>query len=289
MKSKEWLFEAEQNVAKKKIDQQLDQLSDQEIDALLSMIDKSLDEGRFDYDPLADVPREPRLPKPQKQPQAPRPQPQQQKKQPQPQQKKSEVKAYVDDLANKQKETLKAVLQKEKEEREKTGEKVNKPAKSPSELKKWLQVLLVSAAIGIGGAAFLGTGSSDKDNKQTAQTSQAESGNKKIIGMMNKAPYTVKRQIKRTAYDEDSLKFRNWQSHLSPDGQGGGWILVTGEVNGKNKLGGYVGYRAFIASIDPNSGQVQKLYMDNDPKYILAMKLLQHKETVTIPIPYGPS
>lgn len=150
MKSKEWLFEAEQNVAKKKIDQQLDQLSDQEIDALLSVIDKSLNEGRFDYNPLAGPATKPQQSPPQQQkPKQPQPQPQ---KKPQPQKQtpkpKSEVKAYVDDLDEKEKEALKVVLQKEKEQRKETGEKVSAPPKSPSELKKWLGVLLVSMALG---------------------------------------------------------------------------------------------------------------------------------------------
>lgn len=173
MKSKEWLFEAEQNVAKKKIDQQLDQLSDQEIDALLSMIDKSLDEGRFDYDPLADVPREPRPPKPQKQPQAPRPQPQQQKKQPQPQQKKSEVKAYVDDLANKQKETLKAVLQKEKEQRAKTGEKVSAAPKPAGKLVKLMAGILLTAGI-VGGAVTYGPQAIDNVSNTVSSVFQVQ-------------------------------------------------------------------------------------------------------------------
>jgi len=183
MKSKEWLFEAEQNVAKKKIDQQLDQLSNQEIDALLSMIDKSLDEGRFDYNPLAgpapgqNKPQQTPQPQQSRQPQkqTPKPQPQQQKKQPEPQQKKSEVKSYVDDLDNKQKETLKAVLQKEKEEREKTGQKVPASPKPAGKLVKLMAGILLTAGL-VGGAVTYGPQAVDTAFNAVVSMFQAESG-----------------------------------------------------------------------------------------------------------------
>lgn len=172
MNSKEWLFEAEQNVAKKNIDQQLDQLSNQEIDALLSMIDKSLDEGRFDYNPLAGS--APGQSKPQtSKPQQPNPQPQQQKKQPQ--QKKSEVRTYVDDLDSKQKETLKAVLQKEKEEREKTGEKVQASPKPAGKLVKLMAGILLTAGL-VGGAVTYGPQAVDTAFNAVVSMFQAESG-----------------------------------------------------------------------------------------------------------------
>jgi hypothetical protein len=138
MKSTEFLIEAEQNVAKKKIDQQLDQLSDQEIDALLSMITTSLEEGRYTYDPLAGpAPGQSQTPKPQQQKKS-----EPQKQQPKP---KSEVKAYVDDLGAKEKEALKVVLQKEKTQRAETGEKVSAPPKPASKLKNILGAVLIAA------------------------------------------------------------------------------------------------------------------------------------------------
>lgn len=147
MKSVEFLTEAEQNVAKKKIDQQLDNLSDQDLDNLLGMLDESLEESRFTYDPLkATAPgqNKPKEPKPA----------QQSKPVQKPQPPKAEVRNYIDDLDNKEKETLKAVLQKEKQQRQQTGEKVSAPPKQSSELKKWLQVLLVSASMGTIGAGI---------------------------------------------------------------------------------------------------------------------------------------
>jgi hypothetical protein len=176
MKSKEWLFEAEQNVAKKKIDQQLDQLSDQEIDALLSVIDKSLDEGRFDYNPLADpAPGQSQTPKPQQQ-KPKQPQPQQQKK-PQPQKQqpkpKSEVKAYVDDLGAKEKEALKAVLQKEKEQRAETGEKVSAPPKSSNAVKNLLKIILVlTLSVGVG--KYIGTSIGGGDQTTSSPATQTQ-------------------------------------------------------------------------------------------------------------------
>jgi hypothetical protein len=175
MKSKEWLFEAEQSVAKKKIDQQLDQLSDQEIDALLSMITTSLEEGRFTYDPLAGpAPGQSQTTKPQQQkPQQPQQQkkPEPQKQQPKP---KSEVKAYVDDLDNKEKEALKAILQKEKTVRKTTGEKVNTPPKPASKLKNILGAVLIAAVA----AGIVGNIGGDKTPSKTidkpAATAQAE-------------------------------------------------------------------------------------------------------------------
>lgn len=174
MKSVEFLTEAEQNVAKKKIDQQLDQLSNQEIDALLSMIDKSLDEGRFDYNPLAGPASDqskPQTPKPQQFKQ----QSQQQKKQPQSHQKKSEVRTYVDDLDNKQKETLKAVLQKEKEQRQQTGEKVSAAPKSAGKLVKLMAGILLTAGL-VGGAVTYGPQAVDTAFNAVVSMFQAESG-----------------------------------------------------------------------------------------------------------------
>jgi hypothetical protein len=227
MKSKEWLFEAEQNVAKKKIDQQLDQLSDQEIDALLSVIDKSLDEGRFDYNPLAGpAPGQSQTPKPQQQ-KPKQPQPQQQKKsEPQKQQPKpkSEVKAYVDDLGAKEKEALKAVLQKENEQRAETGEKVSAPPKSPSELKKWLGVLLVSMAIG-GVIGKVGDMTSDKVGTPN-EIIQTLNNDKPVTGLGN--GYTVAKWLDG---DKSSPYYQPWMSDKTPSyREGKTFVTVKGDT-----------------------------------------------------------
>jgi hypothetical protein len=158
MKSKEWLFEAEQNVAKKKIDQQLDQLSDQEIDALLSMITTSLEEGRFDYDPLAGPapgqsqtpkPRPQKLQQPQQQKKSqqqttPKPQPQPEPKvepkaaEPKKQKIDPNISSVINKLDNQDKEILQAALQDEKTEREISGQ--NSDSENKNEPKSATQV-----------------------------------------------------------------------------------------------------------------------------------------------------
>jgi hypothetical protein len=114
----------------------------------------------------------------------------------------------------------------------------------------------------------------------------AETINKKA----EMAPYKVARLIKRTAFDGDSLKFDDWRMKVVSDNSADtGWLVVTGSVNGKNKFGAYVGFKQFLATIDPDTGEVQKLYMENDPKYVQALALMStFKTNLSVPA-YGPS
>jgi hypothetical protein len=110
-----------------------------------------------------------------------------------------------------------------------------------------------------------------------------------IVEMAKMAPYKVARLIKRTAFDGDSLKFDDWRMKSVSDKSGDGWLIITGSVNGKNKLGAYVGFKEFIATIDPDTGEVQKLYMENDPRYAQASALIStFKTNLSTPIS-GPS
>ena len=111
-----------------------------------------------------------------------------------------------------------------------------------------------------------------------------------IVEKANMAPYKVARLIKRTAFDGDSLKFEDWRMKSVSDNSGDtGWLVITGSVNGKNKFGAYVGFKQFLATIDPDTGEVQKLYMENDPKYIQALALMStFKTNVSVPV-HGPS
>jgi len=111
----------------------------------------------------------------------------------------------------------------------------------------------------------------------------------KFLKMGEDAPYKVARLIKRTAFDGDSLKFNDWTMKAVTDDSGGTWLIITGSVNGKNKLGAYVGFKEFLATIDPDTGEVQKLYMENDPKYLQAVALIsKFKTNLSKPVS-GPS
>jgi hypothetical protein len=110
-----------------------------------------------------------------------------------------------------------------------------------------------------------------------------------IVEKAKMAPYKVARLIKRTAFDGDSLKFDDWRMKSVSDKSGDGWLIITGSVNGKNKFGAYVGFKQFLATIDPDTGEVQKLYMENDPKYIQALALIStFKTNLSTPV-IGPS
>lgn len=58
---------------------------------------------------------------------------------------------------------------------------------------------------------------------------------------------TLRQALKDTLTDEDSAKFRNEYLSLS-DTDGSTEIALCGEVNSKNKFGGYVGYQQFIVT-----------------------------------------
>jgi hypothetical protein len=113
-----------------------------------------------------------------------------------------------------------------------------------------------------------------------------DSNTSDIVEKARLAPYKVARLIKRTAFDGDSLKFDDWRLKSVSDKSGDtGWLVITGSVNGKNRFGAYVGFKQFIATIDPDTGAVQKLYMENDPKYIQALALIStFKTNLSIPV-----
>jgi hypothetical protein len=116
-----------------------------------------------------------------------------------------------------------------------------------------------------------------------------DSNTSDIVEMAKMAPYKVARLIKRSAFDGDSLKFDDWRMKSVSDKSGDGWLIITGSVNGKNKFGAYVGFKQFLATIDPDTGEVQKLYMENDPKYIQALALIStFKTNLSTPV-HGPS
>ena len=125
--------------------------------------------------------------------------------------------------------------------------------------------------------------------KKAEKTSAKDGKTSNIVEMAKMAPYKVARLIKRTAFDGDSLKFDDWRMKSVSDNSGDGWLIITGSVNGKNKLGAYVGFKEFIATIDPDTGEVQKLYMENDPRYAQASALIStFKTNLSAPIS-GPS
>ena len=125
-----------------------------------------------------------------------------------------------------------------------------------------------------------------KDEPKTAKQDISKDDNStKIVNMAKMAPYKVARHIKRTAFDGDSLKFDDWKMITVSEKSGDGWLVITGSVNGKNKFGAYVGFKEFLATIDPDTGEVQKFYMDNDPKYLQVLALMStFKTNLSTPI-----
>ena len=61
----------------------------------------------------------------------------------------------------------------------------------------------------------------------------------------------LKRMATQNFFDPDSAKFRNLTGHgLKSDGTGSQMMVaLCGEVNAKNRSGGYVGYKRFLATI----------------------------------------
>jgi hypothetical protein len=126
------------------------------------------------------------------------------------------------------------------------------------------------------------------DNKKAEVSKDATA---KFIKNGKDAPYKVARFIKRTAFDGDALKFDNWtmKAVSDPADPEGIFLIITGSVNGKNKLGAYVGSKEFMAMIDPDTGEVDKLYMENDPRYAQASALIsKFKTNLSTPVS-GPS
>lgn len=71
-----------------------------------------------------------------------------------------------------------------------------------------------------------------------ASSVHADSGNENMLTL--KAQELVKERLK----DPDSAKFKN----LYPSTPPGGGVIICGEVNAKNKYGGYGGFRRFFST-----------------------------------------
>lgn len=124
-----------------------------------------------------------------------------------------------------------------------------------------------------------------KDEPKKTITGKLDPAQKKFIDYAEKAPYKIVRVLKKTLYDADSAQFRNWEMKAVDDGSGGTYLVITGEINGKNKLGGYVGFKPFYAMIDPDTGEVDKTYLSSDPKYPTVVALLSTMKTkATMPL-----
>jgi len=312
MKPSEFLFEAEQNIKKAKANQYLDQLSDADLVAVASLLKGSLEESAQDlsaqkkagkridgrpsdfiaYDDTTQTAK-----RYQETPQglrvldvnySPPPRGYVSPGQsapvitPQP-----EVKQYVASLDNKEKEALLNVVKKEAKKR-KSEPKKSEPKKSSSG-KVVASVLAGLLALGIYLSPDYEPNKNNTTSQQTTVQDEQPDANKKFMKQAENGPYKVAREIRKTAFDEGSLKFRNWQMNAVKSDDGGVWLIITGEVNGKNRYGAYVGYKNFFASIDPDSGELQKLYMEDDPKYMQALALIKsYKDTITAPL-MGPS
>jgi hypothetical protein len=313
MHSREFLIEAETNIKVKKADQLLDQLSDQDLVLVAKLLQGSLEEAVQDlmvhkkagkriegrpsdfiaYDDgtktakryletnnglqVSDVRYKPPphgytapalavAPAPVQAP---------------------EVKQYVASLDNKEKEALLNAVKKESKKR-KSEPKKSEPKKSSSG-KVVAGVLAGLLALGIYLSPDYEPNKNNTTSQQTTVQDKQPDANKKFMKQAENGPYKIARQIRQTAFDEGSLKFRNWKMNAVKSDDGGVWLIITGEVNGKNRYGAYVGYKNFFASIDPDSGEVQKLYTEGDPKYAQAVALIKSfKDISTAPL-MGPS
>lgn len=67
---------------------------------------------------------------------------------------------------------------------------------------------------------------------------------------------TARQQVRYAMNDPDSAQFRNIRGY-SFSGPGGGYV-VCGEVNGRNRMGGYAGFQPFRTNVGnaQSSGQV---------------------------------
>lgn len=72
----------------------------------------------------------------------------------------------------------------------------------------------------------------------------------------------VKEQVAAQLVDPDSAKFRNVEMRVAASDKGGTFELVCGEVNGRNKLGAYAGFRRFAAEIEAGN-----IYIDPQTRY----------------------
>ncbi len=287
MLSKEWLFEAQKNIQVKK---NLNLLSDEDIETILHKL--SISEARSKYVSIKRKDSEP-VEYPAQAPQTVKSPKARVKKPP------TDLDGIVKNLSQKDKAALAATLQKEKEERAKQR-KIKRLQSKPLQTKTivepkkssgMLGKIVLGLLVGIGAASFF-----SDDPAQSSSTLQTEpkldTAEQRAAKFLADSPYSVSRFVKQNAFDEDSLKFRNWQYHIIPLGgdtnSGEAHLVTTGEYNGKNRLGAYVGYKSFVASIDPDTGEVQKFYTEDDPKYISALALTRQPEVISKPLP-GPN
>jgi hypothetical protein len=267
MLSKEFIFEAESNIKVKKY---LDLLSDTDIENVLKMLQMNEQGEQFSYKDF--IKSTAATPQKNKSTSSATPKTKSSKL---PKVKKSnnnkqDIDDVIKNLSKKDKESLASTLKKEKQKRatkQKPAAKVVQPKKSSGFLGK----IIVGLAIAIGALSAM-----PDDPKTSDQTTASQQQDGKYYSMFQNAPYKIASMIKNTAFDEDSLKFKNWKVHLINDKESNtAWGLISGEVNGKNKFGAYVGYKSFVASIDFDSGEIQKLYMEDDPKYMQVMALMK--------------
>lgn len=297
MHSREWLFEAERNI---KVKKQLGLLSDADIDTVLGLINK-VNEQDEPYDPRAkfrkknkfvDAPPVSNTAKPNTSPVSPNVSSTKSKS--------NDIESIIKNLSEKDKQLLAATLQKEKEQRVQQKRKrssakqpVTKTSTEPKKSSGMLGKIILGLLIGIGGAAYF-TDTTPQSNTTTTQAEPRQNdANKKFLRAGEMAPYKIKRFIAQSAYDEDSLKFRNWKMHAiqDPDNPNAGvYLMVSGEVNGKNRLGAYVGFKKFIIAIDPETGELEsgKYYTEEDQRYFMVYELMKSMKTIDAPIP-GPS
>jgi hypothetical protein len=57
---------------------------------------------------------------------------------------------------------------------------------------------------------------------------------------------SVRELVRSGAFDPEAMRFRNMASRTTPTG----FHVVCGEVNGKNRMGGYTGYQPFVLRDD---------------------------------------
>lgn len=305
MQSKEWLVEAESNI---KVKKQLKLLSNADIDIVLNKI-KSLStkkEGRekrsnyvslkgkssfqdSDQDDTEAIATKPKN--------TVKSVTKTKKKKTQP----TNIDIILRNLSDKDKALLAATLQKEKNQRETEQSKtttVELPKRvapqiksSSGSLAKAVLALIAALPIGLIGGYKGAEMLFSPQNEPVAQEKPEQSdANKKFLRAGEMAPYKIKRYISQSAYDEDSLKFRNWKMHAifeNPnDKNASTWLMVSGEVNGKNRLGAYVGFKKFIAAIDPDTGEVDsgKYYSEDDSRYYQVLQLMNSYKTLDAPI-----
>ncbi|AMW78652.1 hypothetical protein AMD27_06975 [Acinetobacter sp. TGL-Y2] len=107
--------------------------------------------------------------------------------------------------------------------------------------------------------AFIGSYLSEPKVETTVNESVNKISNPELNE--NSVVITSKRLIKTTAFNEDSLKFRN----ISTKTTGKFGLVACGEVNGENRMGGMSGYVRFISN-------GKTLFMENNKDTTIPFK-----------------